>query len=273
MNDFHFYDMHVHTFFSDGQHNFRVILEGLIDLGIKIVGFSDHLFPGSIYFHNNDPQWKVVNMFSARRLRYRKKYLQILNRKYSEIEILHGAEIDCLPNGNLTLPNGITPDFFDYLAVVKHHTIPKPIFPLKKFPKWKKWLWKNDPYLRGMNFMWRLGIQDTFQKYHPDIFCHPNANMPKLMPENQIRWFMATLKKFNVAFELNHFHDKISVKQARLILKYGKKYGVKFSLGSDFHGFTQDPIKIKNQLNHSQKMYELAKKFNLSLFDPRTLTI
>ena len=83
ISPFHKYDLHVHSFFSDAQHDFDIIIEGLIDLGIEMIGFADHLFPGAMYHHSNSKQWKMYNMYARRKLIYRKEYLRYLDRKYS----------------------------------------------------------------------------------------------------------------------------------------------------------------------------------------------
>ena len=258
---FHFYDLHVHTFFSDGQWDFDTVLRILIKNGIKIVGFADHIFPGSLYNHDT---WGLANTYSADKLRYRKGYIRWLDKKYPEIRILNAGEIDCLPDGRLSLPRGITRDFFDYILVSKHHTFPKNLDLWKKFPKLEKWMWKHNPNLRLMRLMYKKGIQATFSKFRPDVFAHCQENLPKHMSMADMKWFILTAKKYNVAIELNHFNRKPYFP----LLTLGKKYGVKFSLGSDFHGFTRDIDEITEQLNHSQEMYELAQDYGLQLLDP-----
>ena len=241
---FHQYDLHLHSFFSDAQHDFDVIIEGLIDLGIKIIGFADHLFPGAMYHHSNSEQWKIYNMYSKRNLIYRKKYLEYLDKKYPEIKILNGAEINCWVNGHLTLPRGIDAEFFDYLSVSRHTTLIKPIFSTKNFPEWDEKLWRESPYRRWIKYMWRISLQKMFRVHRPDIFCHPQENIPLYMTEEEIKWFMGLLKKYGVAFELNHFNKRISRTVAGYILKWGKKFGVDFCLGSDFHGCALNPFML-----------------------------
>ena len=82
------------------------------------------------------------------------------------------------------------------------------------------------------------------------------------MSRKDLKWFALLCKKHGVAIELNHFPEK----ELKYLLVYGKKYGAEFSLGSDFHGYgMRDKIEL---LRHSQEMYELAKKYGLSLIDP-----
>ncbi len=256
---FHWFDLHVHTLFSDGQRNLDEIIQHLIANNIKIVGFADHVFPGAYYKHGKT----LANCFSASVLQYRKGVLRMYDAKYPEIEILNGAEIDLYPRGRLTLPRGVTPDFFDYLLVSKHHTLPKEINLFGNLPKFEKWLWNHNPRLRLNRYLWQKELFEAFRRYKPDVFAHVHMGCPKYLGKDRIKRFVLMCKKFDVAIELNHFPKEEP--QFQNILKYGRKYGAKFSLASDFHGFSGD---FREQLNHSQEMYQIAKECNLNLLDP-----
>lgn len=246
-NQFHLYDLHCHTPFSDGQRDFDTLIEALVDIGIQIVGFADHVNPFSMY-HNPKrfkDQRRFVITYSARLLRYRKKYFEYLDRKYPRITILNGAEIDIYPHGGASLPRGISPAFFDYLMLVKHHTLPP-------FPgPWKE-------------HMWEKGLYAAFARYEPDVFGHPQEGMPRGLSREKIKRMMLMARQHGVALELNHVKKKF--KNVNDFLDLGHELGIEFSLGSDFHGFQDD---IKKQLLHSQEMHELAEAHDLKLLDPR----
>ncbi|MHA1369386.1 MAG: PHP domain-containing protein [Promethearchaeota archaeon] len=263
---YHLFDLHCHSPFSDAQRDFDTIIQGLIDNGIKIVGFADHINPVALYRNPKrfGKERRFVYNFPAKSLRYRRMYLRYLDKKYKKIRILNGGEIDIYPHGGIALPPGISPDFFDYLLLVKHHTLPKPpyVVALNRTPRVGKWAWRHDPQLRLNEYLWEKGLYRAFERYRPHVFGHPQEGMPKYLPEHKIKRMVLMAKKFDVALELNHF----PVDELKVLLEYGHEFGVKFSLGSDFHGFADD---IAVQLNHSQEMYELVEKFDLELLDPR----
>ena len=133
---FHEFDLHIQTPFSDGQWDLESLIQGLIEIGIKVAAFADHVFPMAMYKHGPElyPSG-LTNGFSKHFLRYRKGYIQYLDKKYPQIHLLCSGEIDLYPNGRLSLPKGIIPSDFDILMVAKHHTAPKPLNLWKKFPK------------------------------------------------------------------------------------------------------------------------------------------
>jgi histidinol phosphatase-like PHP family hydrolase len=266
------FDLHAHTFFSDAQIDIDTILKGMIDLGIKIVGFCDHVFPGAMYKHpiqlGRVPPGGLTNCYSADTLRYRKRALQYYERKYPEIRILNGAEIDALPHGGLTLPPGIRVDFFDYILFSKHHTFPKQFnFLYKKFPNLEKWMWTHSPRLQLNQKLWERGLYGTFKMYRPDIFAHPQEGLPKYLPKDVIQRVVMNCKKYGVAIEINGqclYEKKHHLPTS--FYKFGAEYGTKFSISSDFHGFKKAQA---NELNFSQSMaYKIVEEYGLQLVDP-----
>lgn len=266
---FHHFDLHVHTPFSDGQHDIGTVIELLIDMGIKIVGFADHVFPFAIYKHprksNLNPKG-LVNNWSKKQLIYRKQVIEYYDKKYPQIHILNGAEIDIYPNGALSLPLGISKDFFDYLMIAKHHTAPFPLnFMYKRTPNIQCWMWKHNPRLILNAYLWEKGLYQAFQRLTPEIFAHPQDGMPKYMSKARMKRFILNCKRHNVALELNNFKD---MGMYKMMLEYGHEYDIKFSLGSDFHGYKEN---IRQLLNKSQEMYELVEKYDLKLLNPYDL--
>ena len=86
MKKFYQFDLHIHTPFSDGQIDFDTLIHALIENDVKIAGFSDHIFPFAIYTHPKrgkiNPKG-LVNNYSAKQLRYRKKIIKFYDRKYT----------------------------------------------------------------------------------------------------------------------------------------------------------------------------------------------
>ncbi|HMF31672.1 MAG TPA: PHP domain-containing protein [Candidatus Lokiarchaeia archaeon] len=260
------YDMHVHTPFSDGQHDIDTVLKAMIRHGVKIVGFADHIFP---------TQW----CYSKAHLEYRKKVLRRYQRKYPEIRILVGGEIDLWPNGSLTLPRGVSPDDFDYLLAAHHHTVPKQLeFVTKRTPYAARWLWKHSPYLRLNKRLWKLANRACFARYHVDVWAHPQEGMPRFMTREEYKEFVLLCKTHRVALELNqfpalgrhpvqHFVQKYH-RNLEVLLEYGQKYHLQFAVSSDFHGFAKN-WEQRDLIECIDPMFDLAAAWDLELLDPR----
>ncbi len=159
---FHMFDLHSHTPFSDGQYDIDSVLQFFIKNKIEIVGFTDHIFPGE-------------KCFSKDRLIYRKKVLRAYEKKYPQIRILVGGEINLYPHGALTLPPGIDPSHFDYLTIAKHQTFPKQLNVFKKFPRYEVWLWRHDPGLRLNKELWFGGSTPHLNNINQTFLPIPNG--------------------------------------------------------------------------------------------------
>ncbi|TFE00971.1 DNA polymerase/3'-5' exonuclease PolX [Jeotgalibacillus salarius] len=83
-------DLHMHTTWSDGAYSLEEMIEACIEKGYDYMAITDH----SAYL-------KVANGLSADRLRKQMVEIKELNKKYSEIEVLAGIEMDILPDGTL----------------------------------------------------------------------------------------------------------------------------------------------------------------------------
>ncbi len=259
------FDLHVHTPFSDGQRDIDSVLKALIRQGVKIVGFADHVFP-------------TQRCFSKSMLEFRKKVLRRYEKRYPQIRILVGGEIDLYPNGALSLPRGIGPEHFDYLLVAHHHTLPKQLnFAFKRTPKAERWAWEHSRYLRLNKHMWKLATYYAFSRYPVDIFAHPQEGIPRYMSDDEYKQFALYCKKCNVAIELNQipvplpkrFPNFVKKYHMRLdpLLDYAKQYHVKFSIASDFHGFGSDWEKRK-LADFLDAMYWIVDTWDLELIDP-----
>ncbi|KIL53282.1 hypothetical protein KP77_02580 [Jeotgalibacillus alimentarius] len=83
-------DLHMHTTWSDGAYSLEEMIEACIKKGYDYMAITDHSF-----------YLKVANGLSAERLRKQMQEIRELNKKYPEIEVLAGIEMDILPDGSL----------------------------------------------------------------------------------------------------------------------------------------------------------------------------
>ncbi|WP_174567306.1 DNA polymerase/3'-5' exonuclease PolX [Gottfriedia solisilvae] len=83
-------DIHMHSTWSDGGFSIEEMAEACRAKGYKYIAITDH----SQYL-------KVANGLTPERLWKQKEEIQRLNEKYTDFTILHGVEMDILPDGSL----------------------------------------------------------------------------------------------------------------------------------------------------------------------------
>lgn len=83
-------DIHMHSTWSDGGFSIEEMAEACRAKGYKYIAITDH----SQYL-------KVANGLTPERLWKQKEEIQRLNKKYTDFTILHGVEMDILPDGTL----------------------------------------------------------------------------------------------------------------------------------------------------------------------------
>ena len=83
-------DLHMHSTWSDGAYSIEEMIEACRSKGYQYIAITDH----SQYL-------KVANGLTAERLREQIKIIKEYNKKYDDIIILSGIEMDILPDGSL----------------------------------------------------------------------------------------------------------------------------------------------------------------------------
>jgi DNA polymerase (family 10) len=87
---------HVHTDWSDGRASIAEMARAAAEAGMAFVGISDHSRAAS-YANGLDPERLIAQMDEVRRAR----------EAVPGIAILHGVEVDILPDGALDLPDDV----------------------------------------------------------------------------------------------------------------------------------------------------------------------
>lgn len=83
-------DLHMHSTWSDGGYSIEEMADACRAKGYKYIVITDH----SQYL-------KVANGLTPERLWKQKEEIQRVNEKYTDFTILHGVEMDILPDGSL----------------------------------------------------------------------------------------------------------------------------------------------------------------------------
>jgi len=89
-------DLHVHSYWSDGGSSTEEIVAKSRKMGYEYVAITDH-----------SQSLKVAGGLNKEELKSKKKEIGKLNRKYKDIRILFGAEVDIDSDGNLDYPDDV----------------------------------------------------------------------------------------------------------------------------------------------------------------------
>jgi DNA polymerase (family X) len=89
-------DLHMHTTFSDGRDSLREMVSACRALGYEYIAITDHSFTSA-----------ASRTVSADQLAIQRDEIEQLRGEFKDIAILHGAEVDILPNGRLDFSDDV----------------------------------------------------------------------------------------------------------------------------------------------------------------------
>ena len=89
-------DLHTHTLWSDGRDTTEAVIRSARALGYRYLAITDH-----------SPTSKASRTLSIEGLAQQAKEIEALRAAYPEMTILHGCEVDILPDGSLDLPDAV----------------------------------------------------------------------------------------------------------------------------------------------------------------------
>ncbi len=89
-------DLHTHTKWSDGRGTIEEMAESAIRLGYEYIAITDH-----------SPSQTIANGLSIERLRAKQKELESAAKKFKNIKILMGTEVDIKSDGTLDYPDSV----------------------------------------------------------------------------------------------------------------------------------------------------------------------
>jgi DNA polymerase (family 10) len=97
--------LHVHTAYGDGAHPLRRMIETAQDLGLEYLGISDH-FQSEIHPDGLDEALELTQH----------QEIEELRGEFPDFDILHGVELDAMPDGSLPVPDSVL-EQLDYVLV------------------------------------------------------------------------------------------------------------------------------------------------------------
>ncbi len=107
-------DLHVHTDWSDGHDPPERLVEAAISRGYQYIAFADH-----------SQSLGVARGLSPEQVRRQHQLIEELNQRYAPFRILHGAEVNILPDGTLDYPEEVL-ELFDIVTASVHSAFDLP---------------------------------------------------------------------------------------------------------------------------------------------------
>lgn len=101
-------DLHIHTNWSDGHDTPERMVEAAISRGYEYLAFSDH-----------SQSLGVAGGLSPEHVRKQRRLIEELNQRYAPFRVLHGAEVNILPDGTLDYPDEVL-ELFDIVTASIH---------------------------------------------------------------------------------------------------------------------------------------------------------
>ncbi len=193
-------DFHIHSKYSDGKDDIETLAKEGIKRGYSYIAITDH-----------SVSLKVANGLSVENLEKQWYEIDRINKKYkNKIWILKGIESDILPDGSLDYPDEILQKFDLVIGSIHTH-----------FKMDKKEM--TERILKAMD-----------NKYLK-VIGHISGRLINFREPYEIDYvsiFKKAVKK-NIALEINAQPERLDI--ADIYIKEGKKYGVKFIIGTDSH--------------------------------------
>lgn len=98
-------DLHMHTSWSDGRDTIEAMVRACRDLGYEYMAITDH-----------SPRCVASRTLTLDGVRQQTEEIAALRERYPEIAILHGCEVDIMPDGKLDFADRVLEGFDIVLA-------------------------------------------------------------------------------------------------------------------------------------------------------------
>jgi DNA polymerase (family 10) len=98
-------DLHMHTAWSDGRDTVEAMVSASRELGYEYIAITDH-----------SPRSQASRNLTVDGAKRQAAEIADLRDRYPEIAILHGCEVDILPDGRLDFPDRVLQEFDIVLA-------------------------------------------------------------------------------------------------------------------------------------------------------------
>lgn len=192
-------DLHIHSTWSDGANTIDEIIFKAIQMGYEYLAITDH-----------SQSLKVAGGIGPEDIRNQSSEIGKLQKKYPQIRILKGIEVDILADGSLDLEDEILEELDIVIASVHSH--------------------------------FQMGEKEMTQRIikalkHPlvDILAHPTGRVLGKRPGYQvnIKEVIDTAACYEKVLEVNASPDRLDLRDRHLQMARTK--GVKIAINTDAH--------------------------------------
>ena len=104
-------DLHMHSVWSDGRDSIDTMVGACRDLGYEYIAITDH-----------SPASGVARTLTAKNVKRQAEEIAGARERFPDIAILHGCEVDILPEGRLDFPDRVLEEFDIVLASLHHRS-------------------------------------------------------------------------------------------------------------------------------------------------------
>jgi DNA polymerase (family 10) len=192
-------DLQMHTKWSDGSNTIEEMASAAQKMGYKYIAITDH-----------SKSQHIAHGLDEKRLAKYLKALDAAQKKFPNIRILKGSEVDVLPNGKLDYSDRILKQL-DIVVAGVHSRFKSPKAEMTK------------------------RIVKAFSNKYIHVLAHPTGRVINVREPYEFdleKVFQAAIDN-NVALEINAFPSRLDLKDVHI--KLAKDFGVKLSMGTDSH--------------------------------------
>ncbi|MFS0780653.1 DNA polymerase/3'-5' exonuclease PolX [Bacillus sp. 1P06AnD] len=192
-------DIHMHSTWSDGAYSIEEMIEACRAKGYAYMAITDH----SQYL-------KVANGLTPDRMREQIQLIKEYNKKYDDIEVLSGIEMDILPDGSLDFDDGLLEELDVVIASIH-----------SSFSQSREQIMKR--------------LRTALENPNVDIIAHPTGRLIgkrdgyDVDVDQLIEW----AKETNTALELNANPNRLDLSVDNL--KKAQEAGVRIVINTDAH--------------------------------------
>lgn len=192
-------DMHMHSTWSDGAYSIEEMIEACREKGYKYMAITDH----SQYL-------KVANGLTEEQLRDQIKRIKEYNKKYDDIEIFAGIEMDILPDGTLDYSDDLLKELDIVIASI-HSSFSQ----------------SRDKIMER--------LKTALSNPHVDLIAHPTGRIIGRRDgyDVDIDMLIELARETDTALELNSNPNRLDLSVENL--KKAQKNGVKIFINTDAH--------------------------------------
>ncbi|MEW6244123.1 MAG: DNA polymerase/3'-5' exonuclease PolX [Bacillota bacterium] len=192
-------DLHIHTRYSDGLGTIEEVAEQAARWGYEYLAITDH-----------SRSLVIAHGLDAARLKAQGERIRRLNDEMGAVRLLHGVEVDILPDGSLDHPDEVLAGLDVVVASV------------------------HSAFRQDRQTMTRRIIR-AMENPHVDIVAHPTGRLigRRDAYEVDIEEVIRAAKRTNTVLEINASPDRLDLSDVHA--RMAASFGVKIAINSDGH--------------------------------------